>query len=101
MKPTLTSTIEDRFDGRERKRLGPLTDYFYQPRGDTTRTGPSTRGRDLARRAFRRMTTKISASHNRIEPSELIVYGLVAIVVAWPLLSLLMVLLDTPAGWWG
>ena len=102
MKPIFTSTIEDRLDGRERnRRFGPFTDYFYQPRRTSLRDGGSTHGRDMARRAFRRMTAKMSANHNRIEPSELIVFCLVALVVAWPLLSLLFVLFDTPAGWWG
>ena len=102
MKPILTYMIEDRLDDRERnRRPGPSVDYFYQPRHNSLRGGASTRGRDPARRAFRRMTAKMSASHNRIEPSELIVFCLVALIVAWPLLSLLFVLFDTPAGWWG
>lgn len=100
MKPILTFTIEDRLDSRERNRpFGPLTDYFYQPRGKTMRTGDSAQGRNLARRAFRRMTTKMRESYDRVEPPELIAFFLVSVIVAWTLVSLLTVFSETGYGW--
>lgn len=102
MKPTTTSTIEPRLarHGRRahRQRAFPATDYFFQPETDATLGRAPQRAADPARRAFRRMTTEMLATQNRRDPLELTVFAIVIAIIAWPLVSLLIVLAQTANG---
>jgi len=99
MKSTTISKIEHRLARHDRRtqsnRTFPATDYFLRPQPDITlgRTG-----RDPARRSFRRMSAKMLARLNRRDPVELIVFAIVIASIAWPLVSLLIVLAQTANG---
>jgi len=44
------------------------------------------------------MTLKMLARHERIDQVELTVFALVTVIIAWPLVSLLVVLAQTANG---
>ena len=102
MKPITTSTIEHqlaRHDHRaRRRRTFPATDYFFQPETGATPVRAPQRAADPARRAFRRMTTEMLATQNGRDPLELAVFAIVIAIIAWPLVSLLIVLAQTANG---
>ncbi|MGH8094033.1 MAG: hypothetical protein ACREIF_11265 [Chthoniobacterales bacterium] len=102
MKPTSIAPIGYQLARHDRRvhdrRVCPVTDYFFRPLADVAvgRVGPRPGGR--ARRAFCRMTAEMVAKHKRDEPLEIFVFALVTLVVAWPLVSLLVVLAQTAGG---
>jgi hypothetical protein len=102
MKPTTTSKIEYRLARHDRRvrsfRAFPATDHFFRPETDVTLGHAWRRPSDRARRAFRRMTLEMLAKHERDEPLELTVFAFVTAIVAWPLVSLLIVLAQTANG---
>jgi hypothetical protein len=102
MKPTTTSKIEyqlARHDRRARSNSAfPATDLFFRPQLDGTLGPAGRRPSQRARSAFRRMTLEMLAKHERIDPSEMFVFAIVTAIVAWPLVSLLIVLAQTANG---
>ena len=102
MKLTTTSKIEHRLarhDHRARSnRTFPATDYFLRPQRDVTFGHAGRRPSERARRAFRRMTLDMLAKHERIDSLELTVFAIVIAIIAWPLVSLLIVLAQTANG---
>ena len=102
MKPTATSKIEHRLARHDRRaqtsRTFPATDCFLRPQSDST-LGRAWRPRsEGARRAFRRMTLDMLAKHERIDSLELTAFVIVIAIMAWPLVSLLIVLAQTANG---
>ena len=102
MKPTTTSKIEHRLARHDRRARGnsafPATDLFFRPQPDGTLDHADRRPGERARRAFRRMTLEMLAKHERIDPLELTVFAIVVAIIAWPLVSLLIVLAQTANG---
>jgi hypothetical protein len=102
MKPITTSKIEHRLARHDRRarslRAFPATDYFFQPETSDTLASAPQRQADPARRAFRRMTTEMLATQNRRDPLEMILLAIVIAIIAWPLVSLLIVLAQTANG---
>ena len=102
MKPTTTSKIEHRLARHDRRarsnRTFPATDYFLRPQPDVTLGRAWRRPSERARRAFRRMTLDMLAKHERIDQLELTVFAIVIAIIAWPLVSLLIVLAQTANG---
>ena len=77
------------------ERAFPATDYFFRPQPEDT-LGRAGRGlSDRGSSAFRRMTREMLAAHRKDEPLEMIVLAFVTAIVAWPLISLLVVLAQT------
>ena len=103
MKPTSISKTEyqlARHDCRARSnRRFPATDRFFRPQPDVTlgRAGHHPGG-DPARSAFHRMTAEMMSSQTRRERPEMIVYAIIIAIIAWPLVSLLIVLAQTANG---
>jgi hypothetical protein len=99
MKPTTTSIIEHRLARHDRRapsfRAFPATDHSFRPQTDGPLGHARRRASERARRAFRRMTLEMLAKHERDEPLELTVFAFVAAIVAWPLVSLIIVLAQT------
>jgi hypothetical protein len=99
MKPTTTSKIEHRLARHDPRatsnRAFPETNHFFRPHTDVALGHARRRPSDRARRAFRRMTLEMLAKHERDEPLELTVFAFVAAIVAWPLVSLIIVLAQT------
>lgn len=98
MKPATPLTITHplaRHDRRDRRNQAfPTTDYHFRP--ETSATRASQRPPDAAAaRSFRRMTTELLAAQNRRVPLELIVLAFVTAIIAWPLLDLVIVLVQT------
>jgi hypothetical protein len=102
MKPTPIFKIEHRIarhDGRApSNRAFPAIECFFRPETDTTLGRAGRRPSDGARRSFRRMTLDMLAKHERIDPLELTVFVVVIAIIAWPLVSLLIVLAQTASG---
>ncbi len=102
MKPTTTSKIEHRLARHDRRaqtnRAFPATDCFLRPQPDATLGRAWRRPSDGARRAFRRMTLEMLAKHERIDRLEQTVFAIVIAIIAWPLVSLLIVLAQTANG---
>ncbi len=102
MKPTSISTIEYRLARHDRRaqsaRVFPATDYYFRPQPVVTLGRAGRRISDRARRAFHRMNAEMRARHQRDEPLELILFGFVTAIAAWPLVSLLIVLAQTANG---
>jgi len=102
MKLTTTSKIEHqlaRHDRRARSNSAfPATDHFFRPQPDDTHQRAGRRPSERARSAFRRMTLEMLAKHERIDPLELSVFAIVIAIIAWPLVSLLVVLAQTANG---
>jgi hypothetical protein len=102
MKPTIESKIESRLARHDRRarsnRAFPATDCFLRPQPDATLGHAGRRPDEQARSAFRRMTVDMLAKHERIDPLELTVLAIVIAIVAWPLISLLIVLAQTANG---
>ena len=103
MKPTTISTIEHRLAHKDRQARGqrafPITDYFF--RGDTDTSASRTQGRETsvrARRAFRRMIATMMTKKDRHEWSEIIAWGIIIALIAWPLLELIITLAQTANG---
>jgi hypothetical protein len=102
MKPTTTWKIEHRLVRHDRpaesRRACPATDYNFQSQPETgLGRAPDHPGR-RARRAFRRMTGEMLLNHERDEPIELLLFGFVTVIAAWPLVDLLIVLAQTAKG---
>ena len=102
MKPTTTSKIEHRLARHDRQaqtnRAFPTTDCFLRPQPDAAfgrAWHPPSEG---AGRAFRRMTLDMLAKHERIDSLEMLVFAIVIAIIAWPLVSLLIVLAQTANG---
>ena len=102
MKPTTTSKIEHqlaRHDRRARSNSAfPATDRFLRPQPDATLGRAWRPPSDGHASAFRRMTLNMLAKHERIDPLELTVFAIVIAIIAWPLVSLLIVLAQTANG---
>ena len=102
MKPTTISKIEHRLARHDRRaqsnRTFPATDYFLRPQPDLTLGRAWRPPSEAARRAFRRMTLDMLAKHERIDLLELTVFAIVIAIIAWPLVSLLIVLAQTANG---
>jgi hypothetical protein len=102
MKPITTSKIERRLARHDRQthndRVFPATDHFFQPETDSTLGRTRRRPSDGARRSFRRMTLEMLEKHERVDPLELTVFAIVVALIAWPLVSLLIVLAQTANG---
>ena len=104
MKPTSISKIEYRSSRHDRpiqsNRAFPVTDHFFRPNADATlgsgRAAAS--GGDPARNAFRRMTAEMIETQNRRDRVEMIVFTIIIAIIAWPLISLLIVLAQTANG---
>ena len=102
MKPITTPKINHRLarhdlPGRT-NRTFPATDHFFRSQPDSTLGRAQNHSNDGARRAFRRMTLDMLAKHERIDPLELAVFAIVIAIIAWPLVSLLIVLAQTANG---
>ena len=103
MKPITTSKIEHqlaRHDRRARSNSAfPATDHFFRPQPHGTPLGRArSRPSERARSAFRRMTSKMLAKHERIDALEMLVFAIVIAIIAWPLVSALIVLAQTANG---
>ena len=102
MKPTTTSKIEHRLARHDRRaqsnRAFPATDHFFRSHTDVTFGHARRRPSERARRAFRRMTLEMLAKYERDEPLELTLFAFVTAIVAWPLVSLIIVLAQTANG---
>ena len=102
MKPITISKIEHRLARHDRRaqsdRAFPATDYFFRPQPDSTLGRAGHRPSDAARRAFRRMTLEMLAKSERRDPLEMTVFAIVIAIIAWPLVSLLIVLAQTANG---
>jgi hypothetical protein len=102
MKPITTSKIEHRLARHDRRaqisRTFPATDCFLRPQSDSMLGHAGHRPSERARRAFRRMTLDMLAKHERIDTLELTVFAIVIAIIAWPLVSLLIVLAQTANG---
>lgn len=102
MKPITTSKIESRLARHDRRghsnRAFPATDCFLRPQPDVTLGRASRPPSDGARHAFRRMTLDMLVKHERIDPLELTLFVMVIAIIAWPLVSLLIVLAQTANG---
>ena len=99
----LTSQRHARHDARVRhdSRSYPRTDYHFQAQAEDVATARTERARatqaDL--RAFRKMSSDyLSKETHRGYFAEMAVYALVAGLIAWPLVSLLIVLAQTANG---
>jgi len=102
MKPIITSKIEDGLARHDRRAPSnsafPSIDLFFRPQPDSTVGRAGRRPGERARSAFRRMTLEMLAKHERIDPVELAVFVVVIAIIAWPLVSLLIVLAQTANG---
>jgi hypothetical protein len=102
MKPTSISAIEHRLtrhDGRsESRRNFPATDYFFRPQTGAPLGRVPRRPSDRSRRAYRRMAAEMQSKYERDEPVELLLFGLVTALAAWPLVDLLVVMAHTANG---
>jgi len=102
MKPTTTSKIEHRLARHDRRaqtnRAFPVTDCFLRPQPDANLGRAWRPPSEGARRAFRRMTLEMLAKHERIDQLEQTVFAIVIAIIAWPLVSLLVVLAQTANG---
>lgn len=102
MKPTTISKIEHRLARHDRRaqtnRAFPATDCFLRPQPDAALGRAWRPPSERARRAFRRMTLDRLAKHERIDRLELIVFAIVIAIIAWPLVSLLIVLAQPANG---
>jgi hypothetical protein len=102
MKPTTTSKIEHRLARHDCRapsnRAFPATDHFFraQPNGTFGRAkDPSS---ERARSAFRRMSLEMLTKYERHDLLELTVFTIVIAIIAWPLVSLLIVLAQAANG---
>ena len=102
MKPTTTSRIEHRLARHDRRARSnsafPATDHFFRSQPTARSAAPGVSLSERARSAFRRMTLEMLAKHERIDPLELAVFSIVIAIIAWPLVSLLIVLAQTANG---
>lgn len=102
MKPTTTSKIEHRLARHDRRapsnRVFPTTDCFLRPQPGVALGHARCRPSKRARHAFRRMTFEMLAKSERRDPLEMIVFAIVIAIIAWPLVSLLIVLAQTANG---
>jgi hypothetical protein len=102
MKPTSTSTIEPRLARHDRRARGhralPITDYFFRPDTDVTAGHAQRRTGFSSRRAFRRMIAIMMTKKDGPDRLEMLIYGLVTAISAWPLVQLLVVLAQTAKG---
>jgi hypothetical protein len=103
MKPTTTFKIEYRLARHDRRaqrnRAFPATDHFFRSQPDGAPLGRArSRPSEGAPSAFRRMTLEMLAKHERIDLVEVTVFAIVIAIVAWPLVSLLIVLAQTANG---
>ena len=90
-------------EGRELRlcRAMPRTDYsFQEPADNVAIAAPPAKPRPRPElRAFRQMSQDLLAREDRRNyVIEMIVFGLVVALVAWPLVSLLIVLAQTARG---
>jgi len=103
MKPTSTSIIEYRLARHDRRARGhrvfPITDYFFRRQTDAT-IGYSRLGRSglSSRRAFRRMIATMMKKKSQPDRMESLVYGLVIVITAWPLVELIITFAQTANG---
>ena len=102
MKPTTTCKIEHRLARHDRRARSnsafPATDLFFRSQLDGNFGRAERRPSDRARSTFRRMTLEMLAKHERIDAVELTVFAIVVAIIAWPLVSLLIVLAQTANG---
>jgi hypothetical protein len=102
MKLTTTSRIEHRLGRHDRRARSnsafPATDHFFRSQPDGILGHAGGRPSQRARSAFRRMTLEMLAKHERIDPVELAVFAIVVAIIAWSLVSLLIVLAQTANG---
>ena len=102
MKLTTTSKIKHqlaRHDRRARSNSAfPATDHFFRPQPDDTHERAGRRPNERARSAFRRMTLEMLAKYERHDLLELTVFTIVIAIIAWPLVSLLIVLAQAANG---
>jgi hypothetical protein len=102
MKPTAQPLFERRLarhDPRAWNRRAFLaTYYFLRSPADAALVQTRSRTGESPSRAFRQMTAQMLENENRREPLELIAFALITAIIAWPLISLLIVLAQTANG---
>ena len=102
MKPPFTSTIEHRLARHDRRAASrhphPAIDHFFRPLTDASASRAWRQPSPRARRAFRQMTAQMLTKYERDQPVELLVFGFVTALAAWPLVDLLIVLAQTANG---
>ncbi len=103
MKPTFVSSIEHRLARHDRRARGqhalpPIASFYRQATDAVAGTDGQQVSGKLARRSFRQMMSKMMATQDKATPVEMIVYGCIIAVVAWPLIQLLITLAETAYG---
>ena len=100
MKPIYKSTIEHRL-GRHDRRAGdnylefPSTDCYYRL---PARLPFGRAGNTRSRRTFRRMVAEMMAKNDRLDEPEMILFAFVTALAVWPLVDLLIILMQTAKG---
>jgi len=102
MKPTSPSIIDRRLARHDSRAWSghacSAGVCFFRPQADPELRQIQPSADDTSRRDFRKMTMQMLADQDRPKAVEIVVYLFVTAIVAWPLISLLMLLAETVPG---